>query len=598
MSSAHILIQLRHAIANRGEQTALRCRLEGQWQDMTWQAFDQQIQAISRGLLALKVAHQDKVGIMAGNSGRWISADIGIMSIGAVTVPIYPGSSDDQVAHIVKDAEIDCLIVAGEQEFAQGHALLESGQIRHLIRLDQDTVTSNDQSELGFAQLLKLGSSDAAQALAKARLNALKGDDLFTLIYTSGTTGEPKGVMLDYDNMHASFTIHDDFISVDENDESLAFLPLSHVFERAWSLYCLRRGATVAFLNDPRLVVQALSEIKPTLLASVPRLFEKIHAGVFHKLESASATKRRLFGWATRVADKALEYQLQSKSLPAGLALQHKLADKLVLSKLRGLLGGRIRFMPCGGAKLDATVVRFFHSLGLNVICGYGMTETSATVAAFAQPLKDFGSCGKPLPGLEIRLGADNEIQVKGATVMRGYYNRPEATDESFDGEWLKTGDAGEINEAGELVIVERIKELMKTSNGKYVAPQRVEGAISQDHFIEQVAIIADGHHFVSALVVPSFEALEEYAKAQQIRFESLAQLLDHDRIKALLAERIAECQQHLAPYERVKQYRLLAREFSAELGELTPTMKLKRRVINQNYREQIAAMYRSKAPA
>ncbi len=594
MTSQHLIQQMRHQFLSRGEATALKFKRGEQWQDTDWNQLQQEIDQLAQGLLSLGVDTQEKVGILSGNRPQWVSADLAIMSVRGVTVPIYPTSTLEQIRYILKDAGIRHLFVSGAEQCANACTLADEGELDSVILLSEGCMEDFHPAVITLDELKARGFEDKYSALWQARFDSLASDDLFTLIYTSGTTGEPKGVMLDYDNMRASFEMHDDFIDVGKGDLSLGFLPLSHVFERAWSLYQLRQGATVAYIEDPREVQAALAEVKPTLFAAVPRLFEKIYATIYHKLESAPSHKRAMFQWAINVGKQVQAHKRAGTQAPALLKVQHGIAEKLIFNKIRQLLGGRIRFMPCGGAKLDSQVVEFFHAIGLDVICGYGMTETVATITAFGSDGQDLNSCGKPLSGIEVRLSDDNEILVKGATVMRGYYNKPEATAETMCDGWLRTGDAGRFTETGELVITERLKELMKTSNGKYIAPQVVEGAIGQDHYIEQVAVIADGRHFVTALLVPSFEALEAFAHEQGIKFRERLDLLAHPDIKKLLDQRIKECQRSLAKFEQVKKYRLLAREFSMEEGEITPTLKLRRRVINMRYRAEIEAMYAS----
>jgi long-chain acyl-CoA synthetase len=418
-------------------------------------------------------------------------------------------------------------------------------------------------------------------------------DDLFTLIYTSGTTGRPKGVMLDYTNLGAQLYGHDQRLTLNEQDVSLCFLPLSHVYERAWSFYVLYKGAVNCYLQDTMQVRDALGEVRPTVMCAVPRFYEKIFSAIHERVAKAPLHRKLIFTWAVNMGARLAVCKQKQREPSLWLRKSYQLADKLVLAKLRALLGGRIKFMPCGGAKLDPTIGRFFHAIGVNVKLGYGMTETTATIYCWDDACFDPDSIGSIMPGAEVKIGADKEILVRGPMVMRGYYNMPEETANSFDEHgFLKTGDAGQFDAHGNLYITDRIKELMKTSGGKYIAPQVVEGAIGKDHFIEQIAVIADTRKFVSALIVPSFEALEEYAKELNIKYHDRLELIKHSQVVEMFEKRVAELQQELAKFEQVKKFTLLPDAFSMDRGELTPTLKLRRKVIHERYQVEIESMY------
>lgn len=446
-----------------------------------------------------------------------------------------------------------------------------------LIRPLAHTKVENWNDFIAYASQDK--QTELNQRLADKNLS-----DLFTMIYTSGTTGEPKGVMLDYANIAHQLHAHDLALpKIDENDVSLSFLPFSHIFERAWVAYVLYRGATVCYLEDTNEVRNALNEVKPTLMCAVPRLYEKMYSAIWDKVNKAPIHRRALFKWAISVGKKKRKN-----------TLSYKLADKLVLNKLRALLGGRIRMMPCGGAKLEPTIGQFFQAIGVNIKLGYGMTETTATVSCWADEQFEPNSIGRLMPNAEVKIGENNEILVRGGMVMRGYYKRPEETALAFteDG-FLKTGDAGEFDAQGNLYITDRIKELMKTSNGKYIAPQYIEGKIGKDKFIEQIAIIADAKKYVSALIVPCFESLEEYAKQLNIKYQDRMELVKHSEIVQLFEKRINELQKELAHFEQIKKFTLLPQAFSVKMEEITPTLKLRRKVILERYRKQIESMYK-----
>jgi long-chain acyl-CoA synthetase len=445
------------------------------------------------------------------------------------------------------------------------------------------------------------GRASRRQAEIAARLSRALPEDLLTLVYTSGTTGEPKGVMLTHANMLCSAAAHDRRLPhPSAADVSLCFLPLSHIFERAWTYYALYHGMEINYLEDPKQIIEAIQEIRPTIMCAVPRFYEKIHAAVHHRLVTASPLRQKLFHWAIRTGADRNGRMKDERRIPAHVKGLYRIADLLVLSKIRALVGGRIRFFPCAGAPLAQEIEEFFYAAGIFICYGYGLSETTATVTCHETRHFQFGCVGKPLPGVEVRIDTNEEILVRGPTVMRGYYNKPEATAAVFDDGWLRTGDAGRIAANGELIITDRIKDLMKTSGGKYIAPQMVEALIGSDHFIEQVAVIAEARKYVTALIVPAFEALEAHAQAHNIAYSSREELVRRPEVVAFYRRRIEQRSHALAPFEKIIEFTLLPREFSLEREEVTPTMKIKRRQVNDAYRDVIASMYREdfeKAP-
>ena len=583
----HFVNRLRFQAKNFSNRTALRFQEQGKWCNMQWSTFQQEIDNISLALIAQGIEIQDKIGIFAHNMPRWSIADFGAMQARVVTVPIYATNTPSQVEYIINDADIRILFV-GEQ--AQMDCAIQIAnnctQLIKIVAMKSSINLHNHPLACHWENFIQV---DKNMVVLEARLASKRLDDLFTLIYTSGTTGDPKGVMLDYANLAHQLQSHDQALDITEQDVSLSFLPLSHIFERAWVAYIFHRGATNCYLEDTNQIRQALVETKPTVMCAVPRFYEKIYAAVLDKVEKAPFIRRTLFHWAIQAGEK----HYQSAKPSRWLKWQHKWADKLVLSKLRTLLGGQVRMMPCGGAKLEPTIGKFFHSLGVNVKLGYGMTETTATVSCWENHGFNPNSIGKLMPNVEVKIGENNEILVRGGMVMRGYYKKPEETANAFtvDG-FLKTGDAGEIDEHGNLHITDRIKELMKTSNGKYIAPQYIEGKIGKDKFIEQIAIIADAKKYVSALIVPCFDSLEEYAKQLNIKYQDRLELIKHAEIIQMFEKRLHEIQKELASFEQVKKFTLLPQAFTQAMEEITPTLKLRRKVIMQRYREQIEKMY------
>lgn len=490
----HLISQLRERGLRNPDQIAMRTAGSSTDQagrgGISWKQLITRIDQMTRALLTLGLSVQDKVGVWSQNRPEWTMADLASLQARLVTVPLYPTCTTEQAQYILDETEASLLFVGDQEQFDKALDLLQSSAFLKTIVVFNEEVDLKDcQQALYFNTLMQQGTGESSEF--DLRLASRCMNDLFTLIYTSGTTGEPKGVMLDYGNLAASFTGHDKVIHLDSLDTSLCFLPLSHIFERAWSYYVLARGATNVYLKDPTQVSEALKQVKPTVVCAVPRLFEKIYTMIHSRVAEAPLARRLIFKAALKIGHSHMEYRRKGLSVPGYLHKLNQLADRLVFGKIRDGLGGRIRFMPCGGARLDDNINRFFHSIGLDVKVGYGMTETVATVTCFRDTEFEFGSCGLPLPGIHVRIGKDGEIQVKGETVMRGYYKKPEETAKTFteDG-WLHTGDAGLIDENGALRMTERIKELMKTSTGKYIAPQYIEGTLGKDRFIEQIAII------------------------------------------------------------------------------------------------------------
>ena len=593
MSQLHLVHLLRERIARLGNKAALRVQQDGQWRAIGWRTLGQAMDYCAQALIRAGHRPTEMVGLYARNMPEWTQADLGILAARGVSVPIYPTSTLDQLRYIVKDAGIRLLFVGEQPQFDQALHLLKAGEINQIVTLDGTVDLRGCQQASHFQSFLVSGNHLPSEQALREREQQYRMDDLLTLIYTSGTTGEPKGVMLDFANMAACFEMHDRRLDLDEQDVSLCMLPLSHVFERAWSYYVLYCGAENVYIRDPQQVMEVIGEVKPTVMCAVPRLYEKAYALIQAKVAKAPPLRRALFGWATRVGSQMVATRQAGERPSPLLSGQIWLAERLVFRKLRERFGGRTRFLPVAGARLADDVNLFFQAMGFNLKYGYGMTETTATVCCYDDARFKLGSIGTVMDGIEVKLGEHNELLVRAPTVMRGYYNKPEATAEvmTADG-FLRTGDAGELDGEGNIYFTERLKELMKTSNGKYVAPQLVEGTIGKDRFIEQVAIVADARHFVSALIVPCFESLEEYARSINLQYQCKTELLRHSKVVEFFEARIADLQKELAKFEQVKKFTLLPSAFSMELGEITPTMKLRRKIIESKYQREIEAMY------
>ncbi|BDD07990.1 long-chain-fatty-acid--CoA ligase [Fulvitalea axinellae] len=585
---------IRDRIAKYGDRTALKFqeKRRGPWLPISWNEMGKKIDAVAKSLLARGVKVGDKIAIFSQNMPEWSLADFGILSIRAVTVPVYATSTGKQAEYILQDSGVKHIFVDSQEQYEKIVEILpDNPQISQIVVFDKKAKLYNNGISLHFEDFIN-EKQDEYEGELKTRLAEIQKQDLATLIYTSGTTGNPKGVMLDQDNIEAQLWSHDQFLDANEDDVSLAFLPLSHIFERAWVFYALHAGMTICYLSDPREVAAAMKEVRPTVMCSVPRLYEKVYATIQAGLEKASPVKQKLFSWAVSTGKLHRKASLKGKANPL-LSLRYKLARKLVLGKVMDALGGRLRFSPCGGAKLSSEINEFFHSIGLHVMCGYGLSETTATLSTYMDTGFAYDTVGKPAPGVEMKIGKDNEILVKGRNVMKGYYNLPEATAEVFteDG-WFRTGDAGYFDEQGDLIITDRIKDLMKTSGGKYIAPQMIETLIGNDHYIQQVAIIGDQRKYVTALIVPAFDALKEWAENRGVSLEPGTDILNDKLVMDFFRERIDRLQNELARFEQVKKFTLMPNEFTIDAGEITPTLKVKRKVILQKYKDIIDRMY------
>jgi len=560
------------------------------WKELSWKKFGEIVFKTANALRNAGIQENDKVAIYSDNSSEWMIFDLAAMTIGAITVPIYSTNNAEQAEYIINDSGAK-LILAGDQ--AQYDACLE------LVKKDESTLKTIVVSKKAVWIKKEFSSFYLEDFIAKAspKIEFCKKEyeDIATLIYTSGTTGTPKGVMLTHGNFIKAFDAHFEFFKFKNFEEelSLAFLPLTHVFERSWSLLCLYGGARVYVLEDPKTIAKTLEEVKPTMMCAVPRFFQKIYAGVLEKAEESSSSKKKIFNWALKTGWETAELRRNEKPIPFGLKIKETLADLLVFSKIKEKMGGRLWFLPCGGASLSSEVTRFFESIGIHVTVGYGLTETTATLTLFPFTHFEHGTSGKPLPGVEIRIGENDEIQAKGNGIMKGYYNRPEETEKVFtqDG-WFKTGDAGKIDSNGNLTITDRLKDLMKTSNGKYIAPQMIENLLTNNNFIQQIVLIAEGRQFVSALIVPNFEFLQDYLKKNNISFTNWETIVQKDEIVGFYKEKIKDLQQHLSDFEKVKKFTLLPSEFEISSGEITPTLKVKRNIVLKKYADVIEKMY------
>ena len=597
MNYQHWGKHLRQRFEKFGDKTAMCYKNEtsGKWVNVSWCEFGIQTRQVSKALLKLGIDVQESVAIFSQNMPEWIVADLAIMSVRGITVPIYPTNSTTEAKYILKDSAVQAIFVGEQEQYDRTMELIgECSDIKMVIVFDRSVKITDHQNSMYWDEFIEMGKASRLGKDFDARFETAHIDDLATLIYTSGTTGEPKGVMIDHNNITAVLRSHDKELALSDDEVSLSFLPLSHVYERGWTFFCLHRGYKIYFNRDPKQIGPTMKEVCPTIMCTVPRIYEKIYSAIQDKNKEASGIKLKILNWSLKIGElRNNQYKRFEKKVPFGLNLKFKLADKLVLSKFRDIFGGCINFTPCGGGPLSAGILAFFHSVGMNVKMGYGLTETMATVCLYGDTHIDFNTTGKTLNGVEIKIGANDEILVKGPGVMRGYYKKPEETAKVMKDGWFHTGDAGRIDENGNLKITDRIKDLMKTSGGKYIAPQKLETTLINDQFIEQVAVIGDCQKYVTALAVPAFEPLRQYAKKHNISFDSIEDLISNSQIVEFFEKRFEDIQKEFSRFEKIKKFTLLPKEFSMEAGEITSTLKLKRKVIQEKYKHLIEKMYK-----
>ncbi len=574
------------------DKVMMRIKGRRHWKEFTGKQSAIFFNKVAYSLLLEGVKHQEKIGIYSQNMPEWTFTDVGSIIIGAVPVPIYATNIGIQAKYIIKDAEISILFVGEQHQYDEILKIIDDDDIslQKVIVFDEDVLLEHPKS-IYFSEWIAQNHETVYETY-KERKKQVKEDDLATLIYTSGTTGEPKGVMLNHKNIILSFVNHDLKFNLTDKDSSLAFLPLSHVFERLWSFYIFHKGMSNTYNKDPKKIAETIMEAKPEVMCSVPRLYEKIYHTIHTNLLEASFLKQKLFQWSIAIGEKVEQYTVQNKKLSSFTSFQYKIADKLVLSKIRERLGGRLKFMPCAGAFLSEEITRFFRAVGLPIVIGYGLTETTATVTAFDINNYTLGTVGEPMPNVKVKIGNNDEILVKGAGVMQGYYKKPEETKKVFEDGWFKTGDAGKIDEKGNIIITDRIKDLLKTSGGKYVAPQHVEIILTNHNFIEQAIVVGEGKPYTTALLVPNFEALVSWALHKKIMFKSYSDLISKDEVINKYNTIVDDLQNSLARYEKVKKFTLMAQEFTMENNEITPTFKPKRKFISKKYNDVIEKMY------
>lgn len=582
-----------------GNRTALKHRdnATGKWLKISWREFSDKVMLTAKAMAEFGIKVQENIGVYSQNMPQCLYTDFGAYGNRVVSIPMYATNSPGQIEYIINDAKIRTLFVGEQLQYNNAFKVQKDSKYLERLVVFDPAVKMNpeDKTSIYFDDFLRLGDNAHAESTVKIRMTEAVPEDLATIIYTSGTTGESKGVMLPHSCYLEAMRIHDVRLPlVTDKDLSMSFLPMTHIFEKAWCYYCLHKGVTIAINQDPKMIQKTLPEVHPTLMCNVPRFWEKVYAGVHEKINSASPAMKKIFLDAIETGRRYnLEYKNKGIPAPCSLKLKFQFYNKTVFTLLKKVLGiERGRFFPVAGAPLSDTINEFLQSVNIPIVYGYGLSETTATVCFYPEIGFQFGSIGEVMPGVQVRIDpANNEILVKGKTVMSGYYNKPEETRKAFteDG-FFRTGDAGRL-EGNTLFFTERIKDLYKTSNGKYIAPQAIEMVMSGDNYIEQIAVIGDQRKFVSALIVPAYPLLEKYAGEKGISFESREELVKNKDIIRFIEARVEEHQKNLASYEKIKRFTLLPEPFMMGC-ELTDTLKLRRPVVLQKYATEIEAMY------
>ena len=589
-----------HDLANKyGDKTALTFKKFGsdKWQSVSWNQFSLRVKQVSNALLNIGAKPHDKIAVFSQNCVHYLYTDFGAYGIKVCSIPFYATSSEQQIQYMINDGQVRFLFVGEQDQYDKAHRVFAlCPSLERIIIFDSSVrISTHDPAALYFKDFIKLGENLPRQTEVEALYQSASMDDMANILYTSGTTGDSKGVMLTYGQYDVALRANDEVVPVSEKDRVINFLPFTHIFERGWAYLCLSEGAQLFINTYPHEIQESMRQVHPTCMSSVPRFWEKVYIAVKAKMDEAGSVQKKLFYHALAVGRKRnIEYIANGKRPPLTLELEYKIINKTILSMVRKQLGlEHPNIFPTAGAYVSPEVEEFILSVGIGMVVGYGLTESLATVSCVHLDKKfTIGSVGRPISSIQIKIGEDNEILLKGPTITKGYYHRDTTNAKVFDEEgFFRTGDAGYMKD-GELFLTERIKDLFKTSNGKYIAPQQVESLLLVDKFIDQVAVIADQRKFVSALIVPEFRLVEDWAREHHIAFGSREDLCANEQVKKMLQERINTLQQQLAYYEQIKRITLLPHHFSMESGELTNTLKIRRPIINKNYQAEIDKMY------
>ena len=598
-TNSHLSVLIHDQARKYGNRSVLTFRPFGslQWKTVTWNQFSLRVKQVSNAMLNLNIKPQENIAVFAQNCIHYLYTDFGAYGVKAVSIPFYATSSETQIQFMINDAQVRVLFVGEQEQYDKALRVFTlCPSLERIIIFDESVrISPNDPNAMYFSDFLKLGEGLPRQTEVENLWKTADFNDICNILYTSGTTGDSKGVVLTYGQYQAALEANDKCVSVGEGDRSISFLPLTHIFERGWAYLCLSEGAEIIINTYPKEIQDSMRQTHPTCMSSVPRFWEKVYQAVKDKIDRSGAVQKKMLAYALSVGRKYnIEYLSHAKRPPLPLALEYKVVDKAILSLVRKTMGLiKPNIFPTAGAYVSPEVEEFIHSIGLNMVVGYGLTESLATVSC--DHLSDgytLGSVGRPIEGIQIKIGENDEILLKGPTITRGYYKRDSINAVSFDEDgFFHTGDSGYLKD-GELFLKERIKDLFKTSNGKYIAPQQIEALLLVDKFVDQAAVIADQRKFVSALIVPAYSQLEEWARDNGVSYSTIDELCAHPKVNAMMKERIDTLQQTLSHYEQIKRFTILPKPFSMESGELTNTLKLRRQVVNKNYKEFIDKMY------
>lgn len=595
----HLSVIAHKLAAKYGERAAFTYKDFGSsvWKKISYNRFSQLVKQASNALLNLGAKPHDKIAVFSQNCLQYLVADFGAYGVKLVSIPFYATASEQQIQYMINDAQVRFIFVGEQEQYDKAHRIFAlCNTLERIIVFDRSVrISTHDPAALYFDDFLKHGEGLPRQSEVEQLYKEASMNDLCNILYTSGTTGDSKGVMLTYGQYDAALAANDAVVKVGENDRIIQFLPITHIFERGFSYLSFSEGSHIIINTDPHEIQQSMRETHPTCMCSVPRFWEKVYQAVKEKIERSSSLQQKMFRHALEVGRRYnVECKMRCKCPSPWLAMEYKLLDKMILSLVRKQIGlENSNLFPTAGARVSPEVERFVHSVGINMVVGYGLTESLATVSCDRDNKPcTIGSVGRPIGGIEVKIGDDDEVLLKGPTITKGYYHRDAANKQAFteDG-FFRTGDAGYIKD-GELFLTDRIKDLFKTSNGKYIAPQLVESLILVDKYIDQVAVIANERKFVSALIVPEFRLVEDWAKEHGIEFSSREDLCANPKVNKMILDRIKTLQQQLAHYEQVKRITLIPHHFSMESGELTNTLKIRRPVVYKNYKQEIDKMY------
>ncbi len=573
------------------KDSLLTAKVEGRYVPLSTEEVARRVRHLSLGLADLGLGPGDKLVILSENRPEWTMTDFAVLCAGAVTVPIYTSLMPEQIKYIINDSDAKIVVCSNRDLWLKVEAVKHDlRSVHHFVLIDEQ----GPEGTLSLSEVMGRGTSVAAAdpGLFEKRALAVKPDDLASIIYTSGTTGIPKGVMLSHGNFVSNSKALDAVTEFTDKDTILSFLPLSHVLERMTTFSFLYKGATIAYAESIETVAENLLEVRPTIMISVPRLFDKIYAKVMDNVLTQSPLKRKIFFWALKVGKKYGARKIRHQPIPWGLGVRRNLAAKLVFSKIVEKTGGRVHFFVSGGAPLSSDVAEFFYAVGITILEGYGLTETSPVLTCNTFEKMKFGTVGTPVPEVEIRIAKDGEILAKGPNVMKGYYKKDQETREVFEGGWFHTGDIGHFDEEGFLVITDRKKDLIITAGGKNVAPQPIENLLKTNPYILSAVVVGAGRKFISALIVPNFERLEAYARTSGIPFSSRKDLVGREEIVNFMLAEVNRATPHLASYERIKKVVLLDRDFDVD-SELTPSLKVKRHIVEKTFKALIDFLYK-----